>query len=320
MDRAFAQQLGLPIRPGFRAAGVTGDIQGELTQLGEIRLGALRLSGVTAAVLDLSALNVVAREPVGLVLGRELFESVIVDIDFPNQRINFIDAADKFVTAGASVLPLQPSRLGGRHFPIYIDEFGPFEAVFDIGNSSPLLLSPALVDQLHLLQGRHTSTALGMGVEGPDIGRVMVIPLIVVGSAKLANVPAYIPKAWNRSSPAFVGLPVLSRFRVMTDYSRNLISLTPDPARLHSPLPKDRSGIGAQPSAGGLRIVHIASGSPAESVGLREGDVIVAIDGEPIDATFLKKNLRIGLRPSGTIVNLGLADGRTVRLTLSDYY
>lgn len=69
----------------------------------------------------------------------------------------------------------------------------------------------------------------------------------------------------------------------------------------------------------GAVVAGIEPGSPAESAGLKPGDVVVAIDGRPVHGATDLRN-RIGLTPSGTQVLLTVkngADERTLRARVS---
>lgn len=70
---------------------------------------------------------------------------------------------------------------------------------------------------------------------------------------------------------------------------------------------------------GGVGITSILPGSPAEGAGLKPGDVITAVDGEPV------RNLNEFLRAmaekrAGEEVYLALEGGRVVKVTLADKY
>jgi C-terminal processing protease CtpA/Prc len=87
-----------------------------------------------------------------------------------------------------------------------------------------------------------------------------------------------------------------------------------------SPFPKGRSGIGAGFKDGSVEIVHVAKNSPAEEVGRRAGDRIVAVDGEPFYIDYVMTRPRRGIDKVGTAYVLTLGDGRTVRIVLRDYF
>lgn len=320
LDRALARQLGISTRTGFRAGGVTSVIDGELADGLKVGIGAMTVAPITAAVLDLSQLSRHSAKPISLILGRELFETTLVEIDFATPRIEFLDRRMFHAGPHSQQLALRANAYGSRYFPVSVDGGPPVDAVFDLGNAAPLLMSPAYAAQSGALDGRRVSTAAGMGVEGLVNSRVAVLDRVRIGDVEIAGVPVQIPDGWNRSSPLYVGLPVLSRFKVLTDYAGDRLLLTPIPGMIEMAFDKDRSGIGAERLPTAIRIVHVADNSPAMLIGLKVGDEIVAVNGQTIDSTYFKNNPSMGGRPAGTVFSLTLSDGRTMILTLADYY
>ena len=67
--------------------------------------------------------------------------------------------------------------------------------------------------------------------------------------------------------------------------------------------------------ARGALVSDVEAGSPAASAGLRQGDVIVALDGRPIaDANMLRNNVA-GARPGSTVKVEVIRDGRREQLS-----
>jgi predicted aspartyl protease len=320
LDRGLVQSLSLQTKPGFRGASITDDVQGELVEGLQVDVGALTLAGITGAVLDLSRFATVGDAPVQLLLGREVFQSTLVELDLPGRHVEFFSRDAYRAMPGAALLPLRANDRGGRHLPVSINGGVPVEASFDLGCGAPLLMSPDFAAQSNVLANRTMSTSASLGAEGMVISRVTSLESLHLGHVRLDEVPVEIPNAWNRESRVVVGLPVFSRFNVVTDYTGDQITLRPDAATVLAPFPKDRSGIGARRLKNGFKIVHVALGSPAMSAGLREGDEIVAVDDQEIDDHFFKSNMSIGTRPIGTALRLKLSDGRTTNLILRDYY
>ena len=289
-------------RAGFKAGGVTAAIDGDLAEGLKVRIGAMTVEPITAAVLDLSQLSRHSGAPIGLILGRELFETALVDMDFPTGRIEFLDRPWLHAGAQTQQLPLRANALGSRLFPVSVDGGRAVDAVFDLGSGAPLLMSPAFAAQSGALDGRRVSTAAGMGVEGLVSSRVAVLDSLRIGEVEIAKVPVQIPDSWNRSSPLFVGLPVLSRFRVLTDYAGDRLMLTPVPDLISRPFDKDRSGIGAERLSEAIRVVHVADNSPAMLIGLKAGDEIVAVNGQRVEFDLFPEQPLDGRKTGGNRV------------------
>jgi len=82
-----------------------------------------------------------------------------------------------------------------------------------------------------------------------------------------------------------LGGNVLRRFKVIVDYPRNRVILEPN-SHFHDPFPSDASGLVLEaegPEFKRVLVRGVVQGSPADRAGLKEGDVITAIDGESTD-------------------------------------
>src|SRR5207237_892827 len=80
-----------------------------------------------------------------------------------------------------------------------------------------------------------------------------------------------------------IGGEILRRFTVIFDYPRKQLILEPN-ARFAEPYDFDMSGLMVTAHGDDLktfRVHHVISPSPAYDSGLRVGDVITAIDGQP---------------------------------------
>jgi C-terminal processing protease CtpA/Prc len=65
-----------------------------------------------------------------------------------------------------------------------------------------------------------------------------------------------------------------------------------------------------------IRVTFVASGGPAEAVGLKEGDVVARINGQAAN----KAQVALADAGPGTPLTLTLQDGRTMRIVLAAYY
>lgn len=320
LDRNFATQIGAALRPGFRVSGMTASVDGALAEGVTVKIGSMTVSGISAAVLDLSELERAGGGPIAVVLGREFFEHSLVELDLPNRRAAFLTSAAKPADLGGQTLPLRSTAGGSRQFPVSLDGKASTEAIFDLGCSAPILISPDYAERTNLLSGRRISDVLSVGAEGASLNRVATLDRLQVGDIDLYQIPVELPSTWNRTADVVIGLPVLGRFDITCDYGRDLIRLMADPRMIQAAFPKDRSGIGAQRLSDGFQVMHVAAGSPAMSAGLRVGDKIVTVNGDVIGPQYFQNNPSIGTRPVGTELLLGLSDGRYIRMTLEEYY
>jgi len=83
---------------------------------------------------------------------------------------------------------------------------------------------------------------------------------------------------------ANLGGQFLRHFVVTFDQRNHRVRFTrPSDEPLH-PAARRRIGVAFAPSPEGLKVMMVVAGGAGENAGLREGDLVVAIDGEPAGA------------------------------------
>jgi hypothetical protein len=326
LGRAFAERAGLKLFGSVTGHGVTGSTKGARARGPvEVRVGPLVLTRDEAIVFDTTDLSAVGARPVDLFLGREVFDALLVDIDFPSRQIAFHDPRSFSPPPGAVAVPLRPSgRL--RSVPVSIDGRAPVPATFDLGNNDTLKISPKWAAEQKLLDGKRTTTGASFGINGRSLNTELVVSSLEIGGFALKDVPVTVAGAWANdvngiATPTNIGLPVFSRFRIVTDYGRDRLWLIPSASALQIPFRKNRSGLRAAFAGDRLRVLHVSRGGPAERLGWKEGEEIVAVDGVPIDAGYVAHPRSYwNSGPAGATVRLTMADGSARALTLEDYF
>jgi hypothetical protein len=326
VDTAYARELGLKAQGQLAAVGSGGQSQAQLASGVDITVGHLRLSGLTVAIIDLAEVALRIGHPLPVILGKEAFNPLVVDVDFPNRKVAFHEARSFKAPPRAVRLPLVESVDGQREVQISIEGRPPIPVLFDVGNGGALSLYPAYWRQAGLLEGRPRSKTLSGAVGGFRESDVATLKSVRLAGATLRDVPTVFDDAGNSGSRSDrllgnLGLGVLGRFRMITDYASDTLLLVPDARALRQPFRKDRAGLVTRASEGRLEVLLVAPGSPAAAAGWKAGEAIVAIDGQKIGPGFEGTELaRWRFRPAGQKVALTLQDGSERRLTLKDYY
>jgi hypothetical protein len=325
LDASFAKQAGIKAVGSVGVMGVGGSSTMQLAPNLQVKFGGLTLSPITAGLIDLSEVVAEMGRPLPLILGKEVLNELVVDIDFQRRKIAFRDPNGFSGPPGAVRLAL--GRHGdNRTVPVSVEGAAPVPFDFDLGNGSPLIVYGAYRDSAHLLDGKPQSLTLTSGVGGAKPDKVATVGSITLGGVQLASVPAAFPDAGNDAvssdrAGGNIGLPVFRRFRLVMDYPHNAIWLTPNASAMAEPFPKRRSGLMVSQDRDRLKVIQIAPGSPASRAGWKEGAEIVAVDGQKIGPGYLGSPLsHWSERAPGTEVTLSLADGSTQKLTLADYY
>ena len=198
--------------------------------------------------------------------------------------------------------------------------------IVDTGVRLALTINTPFVQAHDLLASqKHTVTAvIGSGLSIKDTTLVLTrMPSVAVGGLTLNNVIAGLSqyKTGMLSLSEFdgiVGGEFLRRFRVILDEAHSQMILEKN-ARFTKPFEYDMSGVlllAEGEGADTFRVHAVLAGSPAEEAGLREGDRIVAIDGDAASA-FSLQSIQELFRQAGRSHRLRIARGdQTINMTL----
>lgn len=316
IDRAFLAEVGLRPGVGVAATGLTASAEASAIPDVSIAVGGATLRGVTTASMDLGAVSAQMGHPLTVILGADIFRDAVVDIDFAHRRIAFRDPGRFEPPPGAVGSDLVPA---GGQYVVGASVAGRAARLdFDLGSGSPLTLWSGFWTKLDLPPKRST-TIIG-GVGGLSEAAITETPEVSFGGTVFTRVPTQLMPPTRSGiararSDGNLGLPLLKRFRLLVDLPHGKVWFA-GPVDTVTPFEKDRSGIAATVADGRMKVLHVSAGSPAEKAGIRVGDVVTVIDG--VDAVASPRGWKSG--PPGGVHRITLLDGRTVEITLADYY
>jgi hypothetical protein len=320
LSAAFARQIGVTAASKVTAVGTGGTQDAGLARGVEVRIGPMTLNDLTVGIIDLEGVEKQLGRPLPVILGKEVFNELVVDIDFDRKLIAFHDPASFVPPAGAQRLTLTEHN-GLRTIEAAVEGGAPVRFDFDIGNGSPLILFPAYVEAARLDDGRPKSQTLSGAIGGMRTADTLTVRTLSLGGVDFRDVPATVPPKGTSAVDGSrvqgnIGLPILSRFRLAADFGRNALYLTPLAERVGDPFRKDRSGLVAVPEGEAMKVMFVAPGSPAAAAGIKAGDLVTLADGQRPDPASWTR-----LRTGKAGESLALAvNGRAVTLTLRDYY
>lgn len=325
VDRRLAEKLHLA-RTGTatlndRQSATSADLASGL----EVGIGTLRVNGLRPLVADLGAVRHQTGLDVDVILGREVFERTVVDIDFRQQRISFSNPEGFAPPAGAAHTALSRFPAGhGRVVVVRIEGGTNVSLEFDLGSATPIVLEHPFWTSAHLADGRVLSNTLIGTLGGISETAVISLRTIEIAGINLRNVETVLAPARGalevRLGSGTAGMPIFSRFRIITDYSRSRLYVVGNPSD-GLEVPRNRSGLRVLHEGRSLRVLLVARHSPAEETGWSEGERISAVDGVAVDEGYWSSDLsRWAERPAGTRVSLTLDDGTRRELVLRDYF
>jgi predicted aspartyl protease len=227
IDRSFAERLQLPasLAPPLLAYGVGGAPQvGKGASLA-VAAGGLSIPTLKAAMLELGPITEASGLSTPLVLGQDVLNELVADIDFPRRRIRF-QAQDSFVVPAEAVEA--PARRQGRALFVQVTaERSTVEVMLDTGASFALGLSSKLAEAEGLLAGRRITPARSIVLGGVAMGGVVTLGQVGFGGEVLRNVPVHIfqPQPLPGFPQGLLGVGALRGFRAILDHGRGRLLL-----------------------------------------------------------------------------------------------
>ncbi|WP_289024764.1 aspartyl protease family protein [uncultured Sphingomonas sp.] len=320
ISASLATRLGLPLAEQRTIRGVGGRASVRFARDVDLALGGQRRRLPVIIVADLDTVSSALGGRVDLILGEDMLAGHRVALDFESRRISVGGSGTFFGGRGWRELSLLHGSNRELLVSASVAGLPAAPMVFDLGNSTALMLSRSFIEEHRLLEGIRQSTAAIGGVEGLLLATTFMVGDVALGGLSVRSVPALAPASWtSASATGSIGFPLISQFDLVLDVSAGKLWLRP--ARRGLPMLEDHSGFGLALRASELSVVHVAANSPAAAGGWQAGDRIQTVNGRPIDAAYIKgEHWRWRFMPPGTGVRLEDQTGRLRDLRLADYY
>jgi hypothetical protein len=293
----------------------------------DLAVGPLGLEGLTMLATDLSGVERAMSRPTPVVLGKELFNALVVDLDYPGSRVAFHDPAGHRPPgppAEARLVPVLPGKT--RAVAISVEGLPPAPVALDTGAGNALTLFAGFTRKHGLLAGRSPrSQRLIRGIGGGTTAAVATLKKVTIGGLDLPDVPAEFHEGREGAFATGdiagnLGAGLLEQFRVVFDFSRERLYLVTGAGWKPRPFRKNRVGLQADLRGDQLEVVFVAPGSPAARGGWRAGQRIRAIDGHAIRPDYAATQQQWLYGPAGAKVVLTDSKGAHRSLTLAEYY
>ena len=233
IDRSLAEALGLEaaFAPPLVALGAGGHRQVAEGVDVTLELAEMVFSTVRAAVVEIGPLSEPELGGVKLVIGQDVLQTVIIELDFEARTARLRDRAGAEVPAGMTVIP---SRQRGRGLEARIRvEETVLDLLVDTGSTAGVSLSETTAENVGLLDGRETEASRRIVLGGVSSGRIVEARSLIVAGRALGASPVHI--YGDQAAPGFprglLGLEIIGRERAWLDLAGGRLAVTglPEP-------------------------------------------------------------------------------------------
>ena len=322
-----ANKLGItPVGSSTDDGGGDKRVQSGYARLKSVTIGGATATNQPVLIEDFRAPGVSGLKIAGLI-GYEFFARFVTRFDYAHHTVTFIDKKHFDPASAGTPVPM-------RLFHSLIEVLGSYDGIpgrfaIDTGARDGLLLNTVWAAEHGIPRPgvRTLDTQTGWGVGGPMRGAVFRDGALKLGDVAIAHPLAILSTNKGgalavRSFPNDVGGGILKRFIVTVDYGHDTLYLKRIPGPVSDIDTFDRSGMWINTAPGGFKVISITKGGAAEAAGLKEGDLITAIDGKAVTQSELN-DVRRDWRnqPPGTAVALTVERGsesRTATLILEN--
>ena len=215
------------------------------------------------------------------------FKHFVVDVNFDDLVLSLIEPGEFEYTGGGVEVPLRHLQSGAWGIPgrLVMADGSVITRLLmlDIGLNDALLFvtnGPARIP----LPEKTIATSLGFGMQGETVGHVGRVRRVDIGGYELDDVLANFSTAADCDDSdyddAMIGFALLKQFNLVFDYPHQRMFLGPN-KHYGEAQEFDMSGLELRPGNASLVVRWVVPVSPAAEAGLREGDVITAINGVP---------------------------------------
>ena len=277
--------------------GIGGQLPQRLLAGMSLSVGGIKLDSLTMQVNDYDLLSSVYGVKVDGIAGYSFYSKYIVRIDYDSSKMYIYTRGPVRYPKGGYLfhprlfgLPMLEGRLADARD--ISDRF-----YFDTGAGLCLLFSSSFTSDSAVFSPKRKKPlpSQGAGLGGKAEMQVTTLKNFSLGPFHFHKIPTYI---FNddydvTSYPQLGGLignDLLRRFNLIVNYAHSEIYLLPN-SSYYQPFDYSYTGVYIGLFDGKVEVTDVMPGSPAEKAGLKEGDVILMINGDGKQDVQVYQNL-----------------------------
>ncbi len=310
LNTQSAKDLGLETVGKFEGRGVgEGTQEVNLVKLPNVGLGELIIDSVSAATIELDPLSKYEGMPIEGILGYDIFSRFVVKIDYDNQKLALYEPSGFKYEGKGEIVPITLEQ-SHPHIKAKIDDQYEGNFVIDCGARSSLALHAPFVQKHDLLAktGKKIDVFSGIGIGGKAMGKVTRVKSIHIGSFKIPSVLTTLASSEkgafsSEKTDGNIGGGILKRFTVIFDYPNQRVILEPNSSFTYED-DLDMAGLWLTKENDTTRVDFVIEDSPAAKAGIKEGDLVVKINGQSTKDLLLREIREMLKAGEGKTVNL----------------
>lgn len=284
LDSSTVIYFGLKPEPSERTIrGIAGVRKVSFINNEKLHLHNLTVDSLNFHVNDYTILTEVYGEKIDGIIGYPVLSRYIVKVNFDTSQIEFwTHGAMKYPKGGHLLRPII-NTLPVQHMKIRDANTVNSRFLLDMGAGLNMMLTRDFVkDSALLFKSRKLYIKEAEGLGGKVDIAMTVVREVKLGPYRFYNVPVYVfDDVHNVTSyphlGGLLGNDLIRRFNVIINYQKRDFHLLPN-THFKNRFDYSYSGIELYFVDGQIIIGDVAKGSPAEKSGLKEGDIIVAIN------------------------------------------
>lgn len=261
------------------------------------------------------------------ILGYEIFSRFVVEVDYINQQL-ILHRPEHFKPRRSFreiPMTIEDTKPYITHVKLKVNDstYVPLKLMVDTGASHSLLLDMGSHEQIKLPE-KNLSGYLGRGLSGEIYGHMGRIEALKIGEYELEGIITSFPEESSMVMPSQaqtqhqgnIGGSILKRFRVVFDYANQKMYIKKN-RLFRKDFEYNMSGmelIATGPLLSLLYVAKITEDTPAHRAGLKEGDMVISINGRrPPELTLGVYSSLVNKRPGKRIRIKVLRNGQVLK-------
>jgi hypothetical protein len=284
LDSTRVVDFGLTPEPSNKSIrGIAGIRKVSFLNNQVLRLPHLTIDSLNFHVNNYQILTNVYGERIDGIIGYSVISRYIIKINYDSSMVEFWTKGNLKYPRGGYLLKPFISTLPVQSVRVRDERTINARFLYDIGAGMNMIFSTDFINDSSLLSKKRKLFAKeAEGLGGKIDMAITVIKEVKLGPYRFRNVPVYIfDDVYNATSYPYlgglIGNDLLRRFNVIMNYEKRDIHLLPN-SHYNDPFDYAYTGIELYYVDGKVLIGDVADKSPGEKAGLKEGDIVIAID------------------------------------------